>query len=364
AVAPVLFGLTWAVDRGWLPMTLPNPEIMLAPAAIGLTLAVVVGVRSLETRLVGVPSVPRLPRLAALVGGIAVFLVGFNGLLSSLSGTWEAPPQSFSYSTDLLIRQQQSEAETNTTGRILWIGDPSLLPIDAYPSDGGINYAVSDGGQPDVRGRWLTEPVGVTDGVGAQLDLALEGQIVRLGRLLAPYGIDNVVVVTQLAPAPYDGPSIDPGTGVIRALSQQLDLERVLGLPDLIVFRNVSAGGVAPVLPNGDAALAQTPIDQLDVNLAQESTFILNHRPGKWLVDMPADAEVLVALDRQGLEASGVRSEISTGFDDLTVLPAGPAGEVLIEYTPRLRRQAAVVGQFLLLAIGAILAQTRREGAR
>ncbi len=362
AIAVVFIGLTWAEFRGWIPIDLPNPEILLAPAAIGLALAVVVGVRSLESRLIGVEVRPRLPRLAALVGGVAVFAVGFTGLLSSLSGTWEAPAQSFSSSTDLLIRQQQSESEAGTTGRILWIGDASVLPLDAHPSGTGIQYAVSDSGAADVRGRWLAEPVGVTDGIGAQLDLALEGQVVRLGRLLAPYGIDNVVVVTQLAPS--RGETVDPGAGVIRALSQQLDLERILGLPDLIVFRNVSAGGVAPVLPDGDAALAKTPIDQLDVNLAQESTFILNHRPGQWLVTMPADAEVLLALDRQGLQASGVRSEISTGFDELAVLPAGPPGEVLLEYRPRLRRQAAIIGQFLLVAVGAILAQTRREGAR
>jgi len=37
---------------------------------------------------------------------------------------------------------------------------------------------------------------------------------------------------------------------------------------------------------------------------------------------------------------------------------------VVLEYRPRLRRQAAIIGQFLLVAVGAILAQTRREGAR
>ncbi len=357
-------GLTWAGRRGWLPMDLPTAEIMLAPAAIGLTLAVMTGVRSLESGLIGVEVKPRLLRLASVVGAVAVFAMGFTGLLSSLSGVWEAPTQSFSSSTELLVQQQQSEGTNATPGRVLWIGDPSVLPLDAFTTDGGIEYAVSEGGRPDVRGRWVTRPVGATDGIGAQLDLARDGQVVRLGRLLAPYGIDNVVVVPQLAPAPYAGPVVDPGADVVRSLSQQLDLERVPGVLNLIVFRNTSSGGLATVLPNPEAALAQTPVDQLDVNLAQESTFILNHRPGQWVVDMPADAEVLVAIDRLGVEASGARSEVAAGFDELAVLPAGPSGEVILEYRPRLRRQAALVGQFLLVAIGAILAQTRREGAR
>ncbi|MEM9565260.1 MAG: hypothetical protein AAGA93_21740, partial [Actinomycetota bacterium] len=363
-LAVAFIGLAWAGRRGWIPFDLPTAEVLLAPAATGLTLAVIVGVRSLEDRLIGADPRPRLPRLAALGGGVAVFAMGFTALLSSLSGVWEAPTQSFSSSTALLVRQQQADDLTATPGRVLWIGDPSVLPLDPFTSDGGIRYAVSEGGRPDVRGRWITGPVGATDGVGAQLDLARDGQVVRLGRLLAPYGIDNVVVVPQLAPAPYDGPEVDPGTGVVRSLSQQLDLERVPGVLNLIVFRNTSSGGLAPVLPNPDAATAQTPIDQLDVNLAQGSSFVLNHRPGQWVVDMPADTEVLLAVDRFGLEASGARTEVSTGFDELTVLPAGPAGEVLIQYGPSLRRQAALVGQFLLVALGGILAQTRREGAR
>lgn len=363
-LAVVFMGLIWADLRGWVPMSLPAPEIMLAPAAIGLTLAVMAGVRSLETRLVGAERRPRLPRLAALVGGLAVGAMLITGLLSSLSGQWESPSQSFASSTAFLVTRQQSTESSTFGGRVLWIGDSSVLPLDAYVSETGIQYAVSDGPRPDVRGRWISEPVGATDGIGAQLDLARQGEVVRLGRLLAPYGIDNVVLMPQLAPAPYRGPQVDPGAGVLRALSQQLDLERVPGVPNLVVFHNTSSAGLAPRLPNAEAALAATPVDQIDVDLAQESVFILNNRPGQWIITMPEDAPVLLGLDRYGLAASGVRTELSTGFDELAVLPAGPAGEVFVEYTPRLRRQFALIGQFLLVAVGGILAQTRREGAR
>lgn len=206
--------------------------------------------------------------------------------------------------------------------------------------------------------------MGATDGIGAQLDLARDGEVVRLGRLLAPYGISNVVVVRQLAPAPYVGPEIDPGQGIERALSQQLDLELFPGVPNLVVYRNVSAGGIAPVLPSSEAALAASTAQQLDVDLASGSAPIINHRPGKWILNMPADTSVLLALDSNGLEATGARTEVSSGFDDLAVIPAGPAGEVLLEYSPRVRRQLALIGQLLLVALGAILAQTRREALR
>ncbi len=360
-LAVVFWLLIWAGRRGWIPFSLPTAEAMLAPAAIGLTLAVIVGVRGLELEFVGVEKRSRRSRAMAGLGAVAVACLFFTGLLSSLSGLWEAPTQSFSASTQFLVRQQQVENEELQPGRVLWIGDASVLPLDVVVSDSGIEYAVSDGGRPEARGRWMAGPVGATDGIGAQLDLARAGEVVRLGRLLAPYGIDNVVVVRQLAPAPYVGPQVDPAGGVLRSLSQQLDLERVPGVPSLIVFRNTSSAGLAPILPSPDAASASTAVEQLDIDLARESAPIINNRPGKWILSMPADSEVLLALDSNGLVATGARSEVNPGFDDLAVIPAGPAGEVYIEYGPRLRRQLALLGQFLLVAVGAILAQTRRE---
>ncbi len=362
-LAVVFWAIIWAGRRDWVPFSLPTAEAMLAPAAAGLTLAVMVGVRALELNFIGAETRSRADRLVAGVGGVAVAAVFFTGLLSSLSGLWDAPVQSFSESTQFLVRQQQEESGEETTGRVLWIGDDSVVPLDVAVSPSGIQYAVSEGGRAEARGRWLAGPVGATDGIGAQLDLALEGEVVRLGRLLAPYGIDNVVVISQLAPAPYVGPEIDPGPGVVRALSQQLDLERVPGVPNLIVFRNISSGGIAPILP-AQAAVASTPVEQLDIDLARGSASIINHRPGKWILTTASEADVLVALDSNGLVATGARTEVRAGFDDLAVIPAGPTGEIYLEYAPRLRRQLALLAQFLLVAVGAILAQTRREGLR
>ncbi len=362
SMAVVFWGLTWAGRRDWIPFSLPTAEAMLAPVAVGLTLAVIVGVRSLELDLPEHRGWLQHRRLVAGLGGLAVLAMFFTGLLSSLSGLWDAPTQSFTASTQFLIQQQLQQEEDAVPGRVLWIGDASVVPLDVTVSDSGIQYAVSDGGRAEARGRWTAGPVGATDGIGAQLDLATEGEVVRLGRLLAPYGIDNVVVVRQLAPAPYVGPQIDPGGGIERALSQQLDLERVPGVPNLIVFRNVSSGGLSPLLPDDEAALATTPVEQLDIDLANSSAPIINHRPGKWILSVPADRNVLLALDSHGLEATGARTEVSAGFDELAVIPAGPAGEVYVEYSPSLRRQLALLGQFLLVGFGAILAQTRREG--
>ncbi len=362
--AITFWALLWVDRRGWLPFSIPAAEAMLAPAAIGLTLAIVVGVRAIEIDVLESRTAPRMSKSLATFGATAVMAMFFTGLLSSLSGVWDAPTQSFSASTQFLIDQQVENDPDRGPGRVLWIGDASVLPLDAAISDSGVQYAVSDGGRADARGRWISGPVGATDGIGAQLDLATDGEVARLGRLLAPYGITNIVVVRQLAPAPYEGPEIDPGNGIEQALSQQLDLQRVPGVPNLIVFRNVSSGGLAPLLPSGEAALAGSAVDQLDIDLTGGSAPLFSNRPGKWVLSMPADTPVLLALDSNGLEATGARTEVNSGFDDLAVIPAGPAGDVYIEYAPRFRRQLALFGQFLLVAVGGILAQTRRESLR
>lgn len=363
-LAIVFLGTTWAGRRGWVPVDLPTAEAMLAMTAAGLTLAVIVGVRALEINFTDRAVSLLQTRATAFVGGTAVAAMLLTGLFSALDGRWDTPTQSFTTSTQFMVRQQQTEANSEiSTGRVLWIGDDSVLPLDVAVSVGGTQYAVSDGGRAEARGRWLASPVGATDGIGAQLDLASNGEVVRLGRLLAPYGIDNVVVVTQLAPAPYTGPSVDPGNGILQALSQQLDLERVPGVPNLVVFRNTSSNGVTPLLPNAAAAAASTAVEQLDIDLTNRTSRapIVNYAPGRWVMNVPADTDVLVSLDSAGLEATGVRTELRSGFDDLAVVPAGPSGEVLIEYAPRVRRQLAIFGQILLILIGAILAQTRRE---
>ena len=218
SMAVAFCGLVWADRRGWIPFDQPIAEIMLVPAAIGLTLAVIAGVRSLELQFTGAGAGAgagsRLLRLAAVGGGGAVAAMVFVGLLSSLSGVWEAPTQSFSSSTEFLVRQQQTSEESRSFGgRVLWIGDASVLPVDPNVSEGGIEYALSDGGRPDVRSRWTNRSVGATDGIGAQLDLANQGEVVRLGRLLAPYGVDKRRRRRPAGPGPLHGPPGRPRGG-------------------------------------------------------------------------------------------------------------------------------------------------------
>ncbi len=358
-VALVFIGLVWVDVRGWLPFELPTAESMLAPALAVLTVLVAIAVRGAEE---GSASLSRLRtgarRAVIIASGVSLVAGALGAILMSLNGGWHAPTQGYPAFTEFL-----AEAEDGPGGgRVLWIGDASVVPIDVSLSSSGTRFAVTDGGSPEVWGRWSAGPIGATRSLGDQLDLARAGETVRLGRLLAPYGINLVVVLDQLAPAPYEGPTVDPGDDVAQALTQQLDLERVPGVPNLVVFRNVSAAGIASSLPNAEAAEAVTSEDQLDVDMSNgEPVGFDRVGSGRWQLQLPAaETPVLVGVPRGGLELSGGNPELINGFNDLTVVPAA-SGEAELHHPTPIGRRLAIAVQVLVVAVGAILAQTRRE---
>ena len=354
AIALVVFCLLWAQGRGWLPFSLPAAEALLAPALAGLCLAVAVGVRALEQRTVDRP--PLAIRVANSATVLGLIVAALGGMLASFNGGWLAPTQSYAAYTEFMVDEFEG------VSRVLWIGDASVMPVDVAVSPSGLQYAVTTGGRPEISGRWASGPIGRTGGVGDQLDLARRGETVRLGRLLAPYGISLVVVVDQLAPAPYDGPQVDPGSGVTRSLGQQLDLERVQGVPNLTVFRNSSSRGVVSQLPNAEAAQAVTSADQLDVDLSGGPEVPVDTAEvGRWRLAAPAEASVLLSIPNAGLQVEGTDEQLISGFDGLTVIPAAVTGEVDIQYPTPLRRRLVLVLQLVVVVVGAVLAQTRRE---
>ena len=353
-IAFVMFAILWLEGRGLMPFSVPPAESLLAVAAAALSLAIATAVRGIESGELAGKAWPR--RLAYSSMGVAVFASAVGGIVFSFSGSWDSPIHNYARFTELLAERNED------TGRVLWIGDPSVVPVDVLSSASGVTYAVTDGGLPEVWGRWLPGSVGATDGVGYHLDLARSGQTVRLGRLLAPYGVDFVVVVDQLAPAPYVGPTIDPGDGVVGSLTQQLDLERVTGIPDLIVFRNAASTGILSALPTAEAALATVPADQLAVDLVgSPAVDAVRLASGRWAMQADGQQPLMLSVPVKNLRVNGQKDTLSSGFDGLTVVPAEIEGVLEISYPVPITRRLGLILQILVVGTGAILAQTRRE---
>ena len=71
--------------------------------------------------------------------------------------------------------------------RVLWLGDPRVLPGNGWELSPGLAYVVSENGLPDITGLWPGSSPGQAAAIGTGIRLARSHATVRLGRLLAPY---------------------------------------------------------------------------------------------------------------------------------------------------------------------------------
>ncbi len=354
AVALVAFVLGWVGLRGWSPIELPATEMWLALALAALAFVVAAGIRAAELDAeVSWAFRPQL--LITLVATLSLVAMLVSGLRHGLEGRWGAPELAFGDFTELIVA-----SETGDVGaaRVLWIGEPEVLPVEPVRSPDGRWFAVSDGGQR-VQGRWTPEPLGATRIVGERLDLAAGGDTVRLGRLLAPVGIDVVVVVEQLAPVPYDGPTWPIDAGLDESLRRQLDLERVPGTPSFVVYRNTAAAGPVFGLDRTDPINRVELTDQLDLDLGRAGARRLDVLPGPGAWEPTASVEgidgeqaMLVATswsDRWRTDAGTPEP----AFDGVVMVPG--TEPVRLGYDTPWSRQLVQLGVLVLVAVGALI---------
>lgn len=361
SLALVAWLLVWSERRGWLTIDLPTAELLLVPAAAGLAMAIGAAARSVEIDLVGFRFGWR--QVAAFGGVVAMAGAGVLLLLQSYSGRWDLPEQRYVDTTDLLA------AELDGPARVLWIGDPSILPVDALESEAGITYALTDGGEPTVFGRFTPGPYGLTEQVGEQLDAALDGQTVRVGRLLAPYGIDFVVVVPRLAPAPYVGRTFESPQGSLTSLLGQLDLQRIAGVADFTVFRNEASRGPVVGLEIDITPLENRSDVFLDTDLSVGQRLAAEHGSGSWEwtrprlepdaePGLPDPASVLVAVTGEGWTVDGDGVQAAPTAGGLLAVTPGSADSWSVARPIAWARWLTLVGQAALIAAGVAVARS------
>ncbi len=355
-MAAVFWMIAWSDRRGWLPFEVPAPELLLVPAAVGIALAIGAGTCAVENDLRG----HRFGwRQAVAFGGTAsIAAAGLLLVQASLSGRWELPQQS--HTTTVRLMAGKTEGLT----RVLWLGQPSVLPVDAHESVGGVSFAVTDG-RPDALDRWVPGTYGFDAAIGERLDLAAEVETSRLGRSLAPYGIDMIVVVPTIAPAPFVGVPTDPGGGIVDVLPRQLDLERVPGTPDLSVYRNNASNGAlvnlaADALPADGAVVTQLDTDlSVGTRVSATETHDSDSYEGPIEPQELVEPTVLIAVPAADWEASG-GDELSSTLGGLLSVSVGEDGAFDVSYPTSFVRRFGLVGQVVLVAGAFYFARARR----
>ncbi len=143
-IALAFWGIAWAGQEGWLDFGLPASDVLLAPAAAGLALAAGLGVSAFELDLPGYRFGWR--QLASGVAAVAVLVATLPVLTAAIDGAWSMPA-----GDPARALRSLDEAVAEVPSRILWLGDPDVLPLGGWELDPGLAYATTSRGTPPRR---------------------------------------------------------------------------------------------------------------------------------------------------------------------------------------------------------------------
>ncbi|MEZ5165613.1 MAG: hypothetical protein R2695_03640 [Acidimicrobiales bacterium] len=214
------WGLAWAA-AGVFPFALPDPALVLAPAAAAVALIAGSAVAAVEHDLRRAGFGWRQALLPLAV--VASFVGALPALGAAESGRWAMPRGGF----DEILPFE--DPMTEGSYRVLWIGAPEHLPCPAGAWSGtrrGRSHRRaapgrrSDGAPTPDQRAWCNDAY----------ERALGGETLRVGRRLGVLGIRYVVVLDRVAPAPFSDHVLAVPEEVETAFARQLDLRRLDGV--------------------------------------------------------------------------------------------------------------------------------------
>jgi len=213
-LAAISFALAWLPGRVSAGAATLAPEAVLVAAAIALAFAAGLGVAAVLDDLRRFHFGWRQFLIIVGFGGLGLSVVGLSA--DTVSGRFGLPaddwPSTYSWMAD----------NAPAGGfRVLWVGDPNVLPADAK-SAGDIGFALTRNGVVDARASWAAPEQRGDRVFAGMLDAAASGSTVRLGHLVAPAGVRYIAFVRRAAP--HAGATGRDETALSDALARQLDL--------------------------------------------------------------------------------------------------------------------------------------------
>lgn len=362
-IAVVGWGASWALGRGWLGLDPPAVDVLLAPAAAALVLAAVLGLSAFEIDLPAYQFGWR--QIASLVAAGAAAVATLPVLAGTVDGQWRIPERD---NAQLLSWMPEKAADGEF--RVLWAGDPEVLPLDGWRLDEGLAYGSSRGGPPDVTALWPASDQGSTGLLRDALDVARRGETSRLGHLLAPLGVRYVVVPLRAGPARNGARAVDRPDDVLGALRAQIDLRMIEGDDAVVVYENAAWGPVVQVLPAGavEASRRSGPDAARTTELVGAAKVLERVRPtrleGPWPGPELYFAEAFSS--RWSFETAGGASTAhrkAFGWANAWSAPAAPDANLSYSTSP-LRYAALVLQIGLWFVLARVLVSGVRERIR
>lgn len=267
------FAATLVMAGGSYPGWYPAPEVLLAPAAVGLALAAGLGMTAFEVDLPDYRFGWR--QVASVLAALTLAAGVLPALAAASSGRWGLPESDFARP----LRNLETKHGDGQTFRVLWLGDANLLPVAGWALDAPpvsnlgqgsvLAYATSEDGMGDVTGTPAGTDAGATAQVADVMRIAAAGGTSRLGALLAPMGIRYLVVPLGNAPRPFGTGSVVEPTALLTVLDAQLDLSNVEVARGVVVYRNAAFGperaelAAGTTFPSGGPGLAERVVPGL-----------------------------------------------------------------------------------------------------
>jgi GT2 family glycosyltransferase len=363
-------GLVFVGAQGWLPGSLPLPEVLLAPAAVALALATGLGMAAFEVDLPDYHFGWR--QIASVLAGVALLLGLFPAVAAASSGRWGLPDTDFARP----LHNLSTKGAAVDPYRVLWLGDADLLPSAGWPLDAPavdnlgpgalLAYATSQNGMPDVSDVLAGSDQGATSRLDQVLQTAAAGGTSRLGALLAPMGVRYIAVPLANAPRPFEtGPAIEP-TAVLTMLDAQLDLSNVDVARGIVVYRNAEWAPTRALLapdtafPSADAGVTGSTLP----GLAGASTALPDqsgYESFSGSIDQPSSVYLAEASSGNWqLDVDGNRAPRSDVLGWSNAFAADAGAKATLAYDTPLSRGGFLAGQVLIwLAVLLYLFRTR-----
>lgn len=345
-LAVVFWGLAWASQRGAGPIALPEEDLLLTPAAVGLALAAAMGVAAFEVDLPGYRFGWR--QIASGLAAAAVAVATIPVLGAAFDGRWSMPGGDHARALGFIDVEND-----DLPFRVLWLGDPAALPLGSWELDDGIAYSTTDGGTPSVEDLWVGSDDGRTGLLADALELARSGQTARLGRLLAPMGVRYVIVPEQLAPAPFASDSLPIPAELADTLDAQLDLEPLDVPAGLTVYRNQAFFPTRAVVPTERAPSPDAGIaDAAALDLSDASPVLPDQDSRlEWEGSLEDGTTVLLSAaysDRWELSVDGRVAAHTKPFGWGNAFTVERGGDATLRFATSPLRYAVLLGQVLL----------------
>ncbi|HKH05045.1 MAG TPA: glycosyltransferase family 2 protein [Acidimicrobiales bacterium] len=360
-VALVAWGLALVQQQGWADLPLPSADVLLAPAAAGLALALGVGAAAVERDVRGRSVRFGSRRVATALAGLALVGAVVPIVAASLDGYWHTPHGGFDR---LLVAFEGDTAEVPS--RILWVGDPEVLPGGpGWDWRDGFAYATSIEGGLEVRDLWPGRAEGATPRLAQALDLAVERRTTRLGRLLAPMAVQYVAVPLRAAPSPYRTQPGESPDDLIGALGAQLDMVRVRVDEAIVLYRNEAFAPARALLADDEALAADTPRATQRVDLTGAFPVLVGHDGVGYWGGLPPDQTVVhasTASDRWRLSIDGRPADRTSAFGWAGAYATGGGGEATLTYEASSWFRLALVGQAALWLVAIVVVLRMRFG--